>query len=67
MPIDQYEDDEEGGRDPRGLRDFDCPSCSAHNPLGEPVGQGEEVLCNYCGSEYQVTFTSEGRLRLRET
>jgi transcription elongation factor Elf1 len=49
------------------FRDFDCPSCNANNPADEPFGNGEQVLCNYCGTEYDVKVTDEGKLKLRET
>ena len=68
----QFEDDEsekemaKGGVSTR-FREFDCPSCNANNPAEEPFGNGEQVLCNYCGTEYDVKVSEEGKLRLRET
>jgi len=48
------------------FKEFDCPSCNANNPADPPFGDGEEVLCNYCGTEYRVKVTDEGKLRLKE-
>ena len=71
MPIDQYEDeDEKEAKDQHGVgtrfKEFDCPSCNANNPADPPFGDGEEILCNYCGTEYRVKVTEEGRLKLKE-
>ena len=62
------DDDDEGpsSRGPKSIREFDCPSCNASNPLGDPAAERDEVMCNYCGSEYVVSFNSEGRPRLKE-
>jgi uncharacterized Zn-finger protein len=48
------------------FKEFDCPSCSANNPADPPIGNGDEVLCNYCGTEFRVKVTDEGRAKLRE-
>jgi hypothetical protein len=48
------------------FKEFDCPSCNANNPCDPPFGEGEEVLCNYCGQEYKVKVSEEGRLKLKE-
>jgi hypothetical protein len=50
----------------RRFQDFDCPSCSANNPYDDPFGDGDDILCYYCGQAYRVRVTDEGRLRLRE-
>jgi hypothetical protein len=50
----------------RKFSDFDCPNCSANNPYDEPFGDGDEVLCFYCGGEFKAQVNDEGRLRLRE-
>lgn len=60
------DDDEDDRKGPKRLKEFDCPSCNASNPLGDPAEDGDEVLCNYCGSDFRVTFNSEGRARLKE-
>ena len=56
--------DKEGRR--RIFKDFDCPTCSANNPYDDGFGDGDEVLCYYCGAEFKVLVNDEGRLRLRE-
>lgn len=67
MPSDSYDEDEDkGGSGKRVFKDFDCPSCSANNP-SEGFGDGDEVLCNYCGTEYSVRITDEGKPKFRET
>jgi transcription elongation factor Elf1 len=50
----------------RTFQDFDCPSCNANNPYDDAFGDGDEVLCYYCGQEFKVQVDDEGRLRLRE-
>ncbi len=73
MPIDQHGFDEEeveakgvGEGRLRRFQDFDCPTCNANNPYDDPFGDGDEVLCYYCGQQYRVQVSDEGRLRLRE-
>jgi hypothetical protein len=73
MPIDPhaYDDDDDvdaGGAAGRRRRftDFDCPSCAANNPYDDGFGDADEILCYYCGQEYRVEVTDEGRVRLRE-
>jgi transcription elongation factor Elf1 len=70
MAIHQYGDDDDEGasrsKGRRGITEFDCPSCNAHNPVGEPLVAGEEVLCNYCGTSFEVRASAEGKLKLRE-
>jgi hypothetical protein len=66
-----FEDDDEkptgaalGAR--RRFEEFECPSCSAHNPFDE-FGNNDEVLCNWCGVEFKALVDEEGVLRLKET
>ena len=47
------------------FKEFDCPGCDANNPVDPPVGNGDEVLCNYCGCDYQVIITDELKIKLR--
>ena len=51
----------------RKFTEFECPTCSAHNPLGDPFGNGDEVFCGYCGQSYVARVDEDGVLRLRET
>jgi hypothetical protein len=72
MPVDPhgFEEDEidpgaaEGSR--RRFGDFDCPACNANNPYDDGFGDGDEVLCYYCGQEYRAEVNDDGRLRMRE-
>jgi hypothetical protein len=71
MPIDpdafeEGNDDGDPGTRARRFNDFDCPGCDANNPYDDGFGDGDEVLCYYCGLEFRVTVNDEGRLRLRE-
>ncbi len=72
MPLDKYTDEDEDGKsDGQGsthskFTEFECPTCNALNPSDLPFGAGEEVLCNYCGSEFVVKVTDQGKLKLRE-
>jgi len=72
MPIDQYEDEDEAEKEAGAggpgskFKDFDCPSCNANNPCDEPFGDGDELLCNYCGTQYRVKVTDEGRAKFKE-
>jgi hypothetical protein len=72
MPVDPrgMEDEELDKGDEAGpnrrFQDFDCPSCSANNPYDDSFGDGDEVLCYYCGQGFQVRVSAEGRLRLKE-
>jgi hypothetical protein len=71
MPVDPHAfDDDSGGGEEEGRRrrfgDFDCPACSANNPYDDRFGDGDEVLCYYCGQQFDVLVSDEGRLRLRE-
>ncbi|MHB1843318.1 MAG: hypothetical protein ACYCWW_00605 [Deltaproteobacteria bacterium] len=49
----------------RQFKDFDCPDCNANNPLGEPFGDADELLCSYCGAEFKAIVSDEGKLKLK--
>lgn len=68
MSIHSYDDDDLKGDGASGAppADFECPNCNAHNPGDEPLSQGDEVLCNYCGAEFEVKVLDGGRIKLRE-
>lgn len=70
MPIDNSEDDDEKKGQLSGVKsrfkEFECPSCNANNPCDPPFGNDDEILCNYCGIEFRVNVSDEGRARLRE-
>jgi uncharacterized Zn-finger protein len=66
-------EEEEGGKAAKEraamkgkFKEFDCPSCTANNPADPPFGNDDEVLCNYCGTEYKAQVNDEGKLKLRE-
>lgn len=71
MQYDQNYDDEDESKamdaagSGRRFSDFDCPDCNANNPH-DGFGDGDEIRCYYCGMEYRVEVTEEGRLKLRE-
>ena len=69
MPVDPhaYDDDDlgEGEGQLRRFGDFDCPDCAANNPYDDLFGDGDEIRCFYCGQEFRVTVTEEGRLKVR--
>jgi len=73
MPYDPHSGDDDeveakgvGDGQARRFQDFDCPACNANNPYDDGFGHGDEVLCYYCGQEFKVRVTDEGRLRLKE-
>ena len=49
----------------RRFNDFDCPDCNANNPYDETFGDGDEIRCYYCGTEFKVSVNDEGRLRMK--
>ncbi|HYI02447.1 hypothetical protein [Hyalangium sp.] len=61
------DDDKKGkGKSGKGHKEWDCPSCYANNPTDEPIVDGDELRCNYCGNEARVSFTDSGKMRLKE-
>jgi hypothetical protein len=64
---DQADLDVPGGGRKRRFSEFDCPECNANNPCDDALGDGDEVLCNYCGEEFKAQVNDDGRLRLRPT
>jgi predicted Zn finger-like uncharacterized protein len=69
MPIDPYDDDDKPTADELGrsrrFTDFDCPECSANNPIDDAFGDGDEVRCYYCGQEFKAQVNDSGKLKLR--
>jgi len=45
--------------------EFECPTCDAYNPHPD-FGNGDEILCAYCGLTFEVEVTDEAKLKLRE-
>jgi hypothetical protein len=67
-PSEQDDDDKKSGRalgTRRRFEEFDCPACSANNPF-DTFGNGDEVLCNWCGMQFRAVVDEEGALRLKE-
>ena len=58
------DDDDHNRRGPRRQTEFDCPACSAYNPVDDGLVDGEEVRCSYCGAEYKVAV-QQGRVKLK--
>jgi DNA-directed RNA polymerase subunit RPC12/RpoP len=67
---DQSDDDDKKGkgskREGKGYKEWDCPGCYANNPTDEPLSDGDELRCNYCGNEFKVSFTDSGKPRFKE-
>jgi hypothetical protein len=63
-PFDLDDDESENGQQ-RRFREFDCELCGANNPCDE-FGDGDEVLCFYCGQEFGVRVSTDGVLTMRE-
>jgi hypothetical protein len=61
---DKQESPEEAGRG-RRFKDFDCPECAANNPYEDGFGDGDDVLCYYCGQELRAEVSDSGKLRLK--
>jgi transcription elongation factor Elf1 len=68
MPVDHNADEDDLREEVLKSRatDFDCPSCSANNPVESALRDRDEISCHYCGAAYQVRITGEGRLKLKE-
>ena len=64
-------DDDDDAKVPRGparkFTEFECPTCSAHNPVGDAFGNGDDIFCGYCGQSFVAQVDEDGGLRLRET
>jgi uncharacterized Zn-finger protein len=50
----------------RKFDEFDCPTCSANNPIGDGFGNTDEVFCAYCGMSFKAIVDEEGALRLKD-
>lgn len=65
-----WDDDDDGGDKKaltKHLKDWDCPQCNANNPSDEDVGKrGVEARCNYCGVEFKITVSDEGKWKFKE-
>ncbi|TQF10547.1 hypothetical protein FJV41_38875 [Myxococcus llanfairpwllgwyngyllgogerychwyrndrobwllllantysiliogogogochensis] len=62
-----FDDDDHKESAPVGKnKEFDCPGCDANNPVPDGFGDGDELRCNYCGCEYSVRISAEGRVKFKE-
>lgn len=61
------EDDEKDAANPvKRYAEYDCPSCNANNPCSPPIGDKDEISCHYCGTDFKVFVSDEGKLKLKE-
>jgi hypothetical protein len=49
----------------RTFDEWECPVCEAYNPHSD-FGDGDEIICAYCGIPFEVEVTDEGKLKLTE-
>ncbi len=68
MRDDDSDDDDRKSAGGKKLKDWECPGCNANNPADEfvPVKKSVELRCNYCGVEFKVSLTEEGRFKFKE-
>lgn len=71
MPVDLFDDEDDNRKEmeadaKRGAKEFDCPGCSANNPVDAALQDRDEVMCNYCGTEWKVSINDSGKLKMRE-
>ena len=60
------DDEASGPNEPsKRYKEFDCPECSANNPMDDGFTHGDEIRCLYCGLLFKVSV-SEGKLKLKE-
>ncbi len=75
MPVDKSIEDEDfddrdsdpaaAGGSRRRFKEFECPECAANNPVDDGFGNGDELICNYCGQEYRVIVDDDAKLKLK--
>jgi transcription elongation factor Elf1 len=51
----------------RRFDEFECPACTAHNPVGDGFGNNDELICNYCGVSFRAAVDDEGKLKMKES
>ena len=68
MPRDHrsHDDDIPTDGSARRFSEFECPVCSAQNPQGDPIRDGDDVRCAWCGLDFAVHVSEEGKLKLKE-
>jgi hypothetical protein len=70
MGDDETEDEKDGdllaaSGSRRRFKEFECPDCAANNPVDDGFGNGDEIICNYCGTEFRVVVDDDARLKLK--
>lgn len=65
MPQDEDDDDYEA-KVRTVWTEFDCPECTANNPLDDGFHHGDELVCQWCGLPWKVRADSDGGFRLVE-
>ncbi len=48
------------------FKEFDCPTCDANNPHDDGFGIRDELICQYCGSNFVVFAIGDRKPKLRE-
>jgi len=70
VPRDNYLDDDDDKKTPiaRDLKfsEFDCPGCNANNPVDPPFGHKAQLMCNYCGMEWEARVRDDGKVDFKE-
>ena len=46
-------------RDAAEWTEFDCPTCTAHNPWDDGFRPGDTLFCAYCGAVLRVRQVAE--------
>ncbi len=46
--------------------EFDCPVCSANNPVADGFMHKEEVMCQYCGCAFEARVSDELKITFKE-
>ena len=65
---DQDDEDKKSGKSlgtQRKFEEFECPACTANNPF-DTFGNGDDVLCNWCGLQFHALVDEDGNLKLKE-
>jgi hypothetical protein len=66
LDFEDEESERHAGKKTR-FQEFDCPSCGAHNPVGDGFGDRDELWCCYCEQGLEARVSDEGVFTLRET
>lgn len=56
--------DEKPGDERKRFKEYECPECTANNPMDDGIAEGDEVRCFYCGLEFKVQVR-DGKLKLK--